>query len=88
MKKLAIRLTSRLEAEYFTSRLDKALIPYHSFTFKNNDTDLEVWIEVKDIRIDGFNAGALYFAFYTREITPTTISVNVRFVENFSIWAV
>lgn len=88
MKKLAIRLTSKMEAEYMTSRLDKALIPYKSFTFKNNETDSEIWVEVNDIRIDGFNGGTLYFEFYTKSLTPITISVNIIYIENFSIWAV
>lgn len=88
MKKLSIRLTSKMEAEYMTSRLYKAMIPYKSFTFKNNETDTEIWVEVNDIRIDGFNGGSLYFEFYTKSLSPETICVNILYIENFSIWAV
>ena len=88
MKKLAIRLTSRLEAEYLSSRLDKSEIAYKRFDLQSNETDSEVWIEVKDIRISGFNRGMIIFEFYTNTIQPTVISIDIKYVENFSIWAV
>lgn len=87
MKKLAIRLTSKLEAEYFTSRLTKAGIAYQSFEFKN-DTDTEIWVQCLDIRISGFQYGMIYFEFLRYKDEPATIGSDIKFIENFSIWAV
>ena len=88
MKKLAIRLTSKLETEYLTSRLDKSFIAYKRFDLQSNETDSEVWIEDSDIRISGFNRGMIIFEFYTNTIQPAVISIDIKYVENFSIWAV
>ena len=88
MKKLAIRITCKLEAEYFTSRLEKSQIAFKSFTFKNNETDTEYWIECQDIRISEFKYGMIYFEFLRNSIEPSTIVIDIKSVENFSIWNV
>ena len=87
MKKLSIRLTSKLEAEYFTSRLTKAGVPYQSFELKNG-TDTEIWVQCLDIRITGFQYGMIYFEFLRYKDEPATIGADIKFIENFSIWAV
>ena len=86
MKHLRITFTSKIESEYFESRLAKNSIPYKSYDL--NETDTAISITCQDIRMDGFDSGLLYFSFLRFRYEPETVPATIRFVDKFQIYTV
>lgn len=84
MKYLKIKFTSKLESEYFGSRLERVHLSKEVIDI--NDTDTIIKVSCLDIRLDTFESGLFYFSFLRHYIEPATVVASAKYVEEFNIW--